>query len=1133
MNDPFPPMGPALDPTQTGGSAGPTLVWYRADQRQRWQRQERVPVEAYLEQQPALRADAEAVLDLIYNEVVLRTELGETPALEEYQRRFPELAGPLKDQFDVHRALEAATLSAPSPPPEAPPPGPKGPPVVPGYEILGKVGSGAFGVVYQARHLRLNRVVALKMVRDGAHAGAEELARFRAEAEAVARLSHPNIVQIHEIGDHEGLPFLALEFVKGGSLAERLDGTPQAAQPAARLVETLARAVHAAHERGVVHRDLKPGNVLLSFSLEPPAAALAGGSRLNESTPKITDFGLAKRFHGEPAASVTGGSPVADAAGSPSAPLTQTGAILGTPSYMAPEQASGSPVGPAADIYALGAILYELLTGRPPFKAQTPLDTLLQVIAEEPVPVRRLQPKVPRDLETICFKCLRKEAGKRYGSARELAEDLHRFLAGEPIRARPVPMWERGLKWARRRPALAALVAVSVSAALALVILGVQYNNRLRVALQETQERELAARRNLYVAHMNLAGTAWRDAQVTRLGQLLDEYRSPVAEATDLRGFEWYYLDAVYRRGHGVLPGRAAVAYSPDGRRLATAGPGHTVVLWEVKTRQAVRMFRGHAGEVTAVAFSPDGRWIASASRDRSVRIWDLAGDRPPLILKGHTDVVTSVAFRADGRQLASGSLDRSVRIWDPATGREMRKLREHGGSVYHVAYEMRGTALASAGADHGVILWESDTGQAIHKISRHTNPVAAVAFSPDGKRLASASWDQTVRVWAVDDGRELLRLAGHRGSVTAVAFSPDGRRLASAGWDRTVRIWDAVRGTAIGVYRGHRDSVVGLAYRKGGRQLASVGLDHAVRVWDVTGAQEFRALPGHSALAASVDYSGNGRQLVSAGNDGTVRVWDARTGAGLVCGRGHKGWVNAAVFSPDGRRLASAGIDRTVRIWDAGAGRTIFTLTDHRGPVTGVAWSGDGRWLASGSEDQTIKIWDPATGKELRTMASGQGGVRGVALDRTGRHLASAGADHTVRVWDLPSGRERLRLTGHTGRVNRVVFSADDERLASAADDQTVIVWDADTGQKLVTLRGHTAAVHDVAFGHDGRRLATASGDGTVKIWDAATGQETLTLDVGQSQVWGVALRPDGRQLAIAGGRVNRGEVRLWDAAE
>jgi hypothetical protein len=412
------------------------LAWVRFDQRRRWQQGDCVLVESYLERFPALRADEESVLDLLCSEVLLRHEQGKPICLPEYAGRFPHCAERMKKFV---RMLE---LSAVAPDEQAaagpavgeavaatlPPAGAgaadgltltpaQQPPElaageadsVPGYELLSELGRGGMGVIFEARQVSLNRVVALKMILAGAHAGPEQLRRFRSEAEAVARLQHPGIVQIFEIGEHRGNAFFSLELVGGGSLADRLDGKPMAAKDAARLVEALARSIHAAHQSGIVHRDLKPANILLT----------------PEGQPKITDFGLAKYLETDRG-------------------QTKSGEILGTPSYMAPEQAAGrKDVGKPADIYALGAILYELLTGRPPFRAETILDTLLQVMEAEAVPVRQLNPKAPRELAIICWKCLSKKPAERYADALALADDLHRFLEGEPIKARPLGVWRR------------------------------------------------------------------------------------------------------------------------------------------------------------------------------------------------------------------------------------------------------------------------------------------------------------------------------------------------------------------------------------------------------------------------------------------------------------------------------------------------------------------------------------------------------------------------------------------------------------------------------------------------------------------------------------------------------------------
>jgi tetratricopeptide (TPR) repeat protein len=528
-------------------------------------------VEDYLQRYPALAGNRDLVIDLIITEYALRRR--REPALERraFLQRFPqfgeELLARLQGGSDSNVAQPApnplhlshqlgTTLTLEDPqatrlrvPPQLegdllPPArfegGPSSTislPEVPGHEILGELGRGGMGVVYKARQIRLKRLVALKMLRDGVLVDLPDLERFRAEAEAVARLQHPNIVQIYEVGEVDGRPFFSLELVEEGNLARKVDGTPQPAQSSAQLVATLARAMHYAHQRGIVHRDLKPGNILLarggrdsaSGGREPPGeGATPGGSRppLTDLIPKLTDFGLAKRLESDEKA------------------LTQTGLIMGTPSYMAPEQAQGrvKEVGPATDVYALGAILYELLTGRPPFKAESPWDTIVQVITQEPLPPRRLQPRVPADLETICLKCLHKEPRRRYASAEALADDLGRFLAGEPIQARPAGAWERAVKWARRRPAAAALVGVSAFALTALLALSLGFIGYLNREVKEARADEQRQRRKAEAYRVSALRAATQgllsQGEKALRGRQWESAREPLAAAVARAGAE-------------------------------------------------------------------------------------------------------------------------------------------------------------------------------------------------------------------------------------------------------------------------------------------------------------------------------------------------------------------------------------------------------------------------------------------------------------------------------------------------------------------------------------------------------------------------------------------------------------------
>ncbi len=1021
------------------------------------------------------------------------------------------------------------------------------------YELIREVARGGMGVVYEARQVSLGRSVALKMILAGQLATEADVARFHAEAEAAARLDHPGIVPIFEIGEHDGRHYFSMAFIEGRSLAQTIAGVPLPPRDAAAIVAEVAGAVQYAHENGIIHRDLKPQNVLID---------VLGRAR-------VTDFGLAKRLEGDSG-------------------LTATGQVMGTPGFMPPEQAQGrSDVGPPADIYSLGAVLYATLTGRPPFQAASAMDTLLQVLEREPVPPRQMNPAIPRELETICLKALEKDPSRRYETARGLAEDLGRWSRGEPIRARRASMAERAWKWGRRRPAAAVLIFVGLAAVALAAGLGVaaRYNRRLSDSLKseatarvEAQKQREDARRFWYAADVNLAQRYWLDARVDRARAILDRQRPGPGQA-DLREFSWWYL---WNASHAektisnALAGNSldALAFDRDGRRLLTGLPntrgekrnglvvafdpdGHApaTTLWQTNFLNAYC-----AAEIGGVwaGLAEDGLWIGGEGPPRKLAI----GDEP----------VDLLALSRDGRLLAGLARDETGKtVWavETASGRVRARFRT-GISPSAAVFAPDGSWLALGGnlvsvdgdttiITVGVSLIQvvplDDPGKRWELGSR-LNRLTCLAVSPDGSSLISggSSADSppagVVEVWDVPKKAIRSQFAGSRHEVNCLAVSPDGRSLAVGGDDRLVRLlrlgregssWAERAGASLATFRGHLVPVTALAFSPDGRTLASGDLAGSVRTWDPSSNPEFRALEEQPYAIQDVAFSPDGKTVVSA-DYRNVLVFDAGTGR-KAAGFEIDHWSFAMALSPDGRTLATGGQTGTgggppalIRLWDVASGRAIGTLLPGEGAesVTELVFSPDGRFLATnpsrydsdlGKTVSRVEVWDVA---RRRVAWALRDGASPLAFSPDGRTLAAEGGDRAIRFLDPATGRERPGTWPRIALASHLTFSADGRRIAARISTGGVSVWKTDQEGPEATI----PEVHGpIAFSPDGLSLAACDGIDLV-IHQVATGQELARLSGHIYPPDCLAFSPDGATLASGGGSRDENDgVHLWRA--
>jgi len=1133
-----------------------------------------------------MTSERQTSVDELLDQLLARHRAGEALNVEAVCHDYPEYAEEIREALPAMLLMEdahCAALHRVDAPAAAPAPH------LGGYRILHELGRGGMGVVYEAVQESLGRRVALKILPPGWLGDERAARRFHREARAAAQMHHTNIVPVFEVAEDHGTHFYAMQLIHGQSLDHVIDdlarlraesGVPGLPRPAtgadqrdgledeqasgiaaslwgghlepqqlvgaasssgeepavpaattasetdrralprgsdvlsssgshhsqywrsaAHIGRQVADALAYSHARGVIHRDIKPSNLILDEC----------------GVVWVTDFGLAMNEEDR---------------------LTRTGDVLGTLRYMPPEQLQGN-CDERSDIYSLGLTLYELLVLRPAFPASDRLKLVELIRHKQPTAPRALDRRIPRDLETIVLKACEKDPGSRYRSARELAEDLRRFIDNEPIQARRASWPERLARWSVRNRALAASLAASFLL-LSVIAVGsawAAYYFRKQQRIQQTlagereseslraQAAEQVAESTLYAAQMRLAGEALHGpGGIDRVLDLTDRWKPSAAER-DRRGWEWYLLKSLCQRERLSLDADEGLAWSvdwhPDGNRFASSGSSGLIRVWDAETGRELKRFQA-PGQAYSVRWSPDGTRLG-VGHGHEVGVWDVeAASQLVRVRDAHAGVVRRVTWSPNGQRLASAAEDGTAKVWDARSGEQLVEYTGHPHMVFAVAWNPAGTLIASGGEDQDIHVWNAATGRLESRLVRHTSAVRSIRWSPDGKRLASANDDQSVKVWDLE--RHLHSFESPR-PVLSVDWDPAGRRLATGHWDGTVRVIDLDALREVLQFAGHADRVWDVCWSPDGQEILSASIDGTVKVWNTSPADGSRAVAAGGRAFDKVAWSPDGSRLaVSSGPQ--ILVWEAGEETPLMF-KAHTEQLSNLCWSPDGSRLASATHHDPPKVWDAVTGAIRLKFDEEDADGFAVAWSPDGRQLATAHGDK-IQLRHAETGKVHLSLRGHSGRIRTLDWRPDSKRLAAAGEDGPLWIWDVADGRCLGSLPGHVDGVSCVRWSPDGMSLASCSLDHTVRVWDAPSSTERFILRGHTRPVHSVRWNHDGTRLASGGVDAIVRVWNTVTGDETLALASHRAHVQGVDWSADGTRLASASWD---GTVQIWDA--
>jgi WD40 repeat protein/serine/threonine protein kinase len=1145
----------------------------------------------------------------IADEFVEALRQGKRPSVEEFARRYPAHADDLRDMLPALLLMEKAKSGAdrPGQPPQARAAAAAPLQQLGDYQILREVGRGGMGVVYEARQLSLGRHVAIKVLPASALLDPRQLGRFQREARSAARLHHTNIVPVFGVGEQDGLHYYVMQFISGLGLDKVLDELRRLRQARTKQAPTQGDAPGPPADSGRdvsaadVARGLLSGAFTVRRGLTPPAAVIPQGT----DAPRAPDTSATIRLPGQSEASSFSesgnqywqsvarvGMQVADAlahassqgvlhrdikpsnllldetgnvwvtdfglakAASDSDDLTHTGDLVGTLRYLAPERFSGQG-DVRSDVYSLGLTLYELLTLRPAFDEPDRNKLVRQVLHDEPARPRKVNPAVPRDLETVVLKAIAREPAHRYQTPAEMAADLQRFVEDRPVRARRASEAERLWRWCRRNPLPAGLLAALVLVFLA-GFAGVFWQWRVaetqtgialvreQEARQKTQDEARArAQAQRFAAGLLLERGLGLCQQGQYAGGLLWLTRGleVVPDEDDLRDSFRTLLGGWSTRLCPCQPvldhpgGVKAADLSADGRLVATACH-ETAQVWDGDTGRQIGPPLRHAARIRAVALSPDGRLLLTGGDDRVARLWETATGRPVAPPLAHAGPVEHVAFSPDGKVALTGAMDGMARLWDTATGTALGQPLAHTDIVRAIAFSPDGRLAATGSNDATARLWDVPTGHPHGEPLRHEGAVRGLAFGPDGRQLLTGSNDHTARLWDVAAGKPLLVFRHHK-PVPGVAFRPDGQAVATGSEDGTAREWDAGTGQPLAPPLQDEEGEVGrVAYSPDGRLLLTDPWKDHVRLWQAgTDRPAFAPLWQHGDLTR-VTLSRDGGTILTAGDDHTARLWRVPRLLLPVQFPRQPGPVLVAAFSPDGTALLAAG-GKQAWLYHVATGQPTAGPLDHGAPVLAGAFSPDGRAVLTGSYDGSAWLWDATTGRRLAGPFRHPDPVWAVAFRPDGKAFAT-GSGHSVerdghmvgvgegRIWDIASGAVIQAAPRHARDIIAVAFTPDGRTLVTASKDGSARFWDAATGAAIGGVIRHDGWVNALALTADGRGVLTGSDDRTGRLWSVPDGSPLTTPLRHTRPVKAVAISPDGRLLLTTS---EDATAQLWEA--